>query len=157
MKDRRLSSGFWVTLVVLGAGCGNPSEAGPRMPVDPAVLYGQMCARCHGADGRGDAEMMKTIPGIRDFSSPEFRASNPETMEQVIMAGKNQMPGFGASLSRPKIQHLAGYVRRLGEAGARAGGVKASPPPGNQAPAAAPSTAPAAAPAAPAKAGGPGQ
>ena len=32
------------------------------------------------------------------------------------MAGRNQMPGFGAALSRPKIQHLGGYVRRLGDA-----------------------------------------
>ncbi len=31
------------------------------------------------------------------------------------MAGRNLMPGFGAALSRPKIQHLGGYVRRLGD------------------------------------------
>jgi mono/diheme cytochrome c family protein len=137
MKDRcataaapvRVVAGLGL-LALLAAGCESPSQAGPRMPVDPAVLYGQMCARCHGADGRGDPEMMKTIPGIRDFSSPLFRATNPEGIEQVIMVGKNQMPGFGASLSRPKIQHLAGYVRRLGEAGARAGAPAAAPPAG---------------------------
>jgi mono/diheme cytochrome c family protein len=141
MKDARMTEdvrptpllvvGFGLAaLAALGTGCSSPSEAGPRMPVDPSVLYGQMCARCHGADGRGDAEMMKTIPGIRDFSSPQFRAANPESMEQVIMTGKNQMPGFGVSLSRPKIQHLAGYVRRLGEAGARGAAPAAPVPPG---------------------------
>ena len=129
MKDRRgslLLAG--VALAALAAGCGSPSDAGPRMPVDPAVLYGQMCARCHGADGRGDKEMMKTIPGIRDFSSPQFLAMNPEAVEQLIMTGRNQMPGFGASLSRPKIQHVGGYARRLGEiaAGKRPAG---TPPP----------------------------
>ena len=30
------------------------------------------------------------------------------------MAGKGQMPAFGASLSLPKMQALSGYVRRLG-------------------------------------------
>jgi mono/diheme cytochrome c family protein len=157
MRDRRVTGGArsrstlvlvfgLAALPALGTGCGSPSDAGPRMPVDPAVLYGQMCARCHGADGRGDAEMMKTIPGIRDFSSPQFRAANPETMEQVIMTGKAQMPGFGGSLSRPKIQHLAGYVRRLGEAGARGGAAAPTP--------AAPTPA-APTPAGPTNAGGP--
>ena len=110
-----------LAVVLVGAACESASEAGPRLAVDPAVLYGQMCARCHGADGRGDKEMMKTIPGIRDFAAPQFREASPESIEQVIMAGKNQMPGFGASLSRPKIQHLAGYVRRLGDAAAGQG------------------------------------
>jgi mono/diheme cytochrome c family protein len=88
--------------------------------VDPAALYGQMCARCHGPDGHGDAEMKKTLPKIRDFSDPQFRLRDPDDIEQVIMAGKDQMPGFGAALSRVKIQHLSGYVRRLGATGAGA-------------------------------------
>jgi mono/diheme cytochrome c family protein len=118
MRPRWAELLLLVTLAGLGSalgGCGSPSDAGPRAAVDPAVLYSQMCARCHGADGRGDQEMMKTIPGIRDFSSPQFLVMPPESIEQVIMAGRNQMPGFGASLSRPKIQHLGGYTRRLGE------------------------------------------
>jgi hypothetical protein len=30
------------------------------------------------------------------------------------MAGRNQMPGFGGTLSLPKIQALTGHVRKLG-------------------------------------------
>jgi mono/diheme cytochrome c family protein len=97
----------------LAAGACTGTEAGPAVPVDPAALYGQMCARCHGADGKGDAQMKQTMPTIRDFSHPELRARSNEQLEQVIMAGKNQMPGFGASLSMPKIQSLTGYVRKL--------------------------------------------
>jgi mono/diheme cytochrome c family protein len=93
--------------------CSSSNEAGPARPVDPVTLYGQMCARCHGLDGRGDAEMRKTIPTIRDFGDPELRTHSIEDMEGVIMAGRNQMPAFGGALSRPKIQHLGGYVRRL--------------------------------------------
>ena len=127
----------FTALAATGSGCGSPSDAGPRSAVDPTVLYSQMCARCHGADGRGDPEMMKTVPGIRDFSSPQFLATNSESLEQVIMVGRNQMPGFGASLSRPKIQHLAGYARRLGEAAAAARGPgQAAPAAGQAAPAA---------------------
>jgi mono/diheme cytochrome c family protein len=111
-------------LALAGAGlggCGKSNEAGPAVEVDIEALYGQMCARCHGPDGRGDAEMKKTIPGIRDFSEAAFRARGNEDIEAVIMTGRNQMPGFGASLTRPKIQHLGGYVRRLGEVAAKAG------------------------------------
>ena len=101
------------------AGC-TTNDAGPAMPVEPAALYSQMCARCHGVDGHGDPQLKQQIPTIRDFSDPEFRArARTEDIEQVIMAGKNQMPAFGAMLSLPKIQSVAGYVKRLGAGGTR--------------------------------------
>jgi mono/diheme cytochrome c family protein len=113
----------------LGGCYGKSNDAGPATEVDVQALYAQMCARCHGADGRGDAEMKKTIPGIQDFSLPTFRGKAPEEIEAVIMSGRNQMPGFGAALTRPKIQHLGGYARHLGEVAARAGAGEAVPPP----------------------------
>jgi mono/diheme cytochrome c family protein len=96
----------------LGLGCGN--DAGPAMPIEPAALYTQMCTRCHGQDGRGDAELMKTMP-IKSFSDPEVRPRlRTDDIERIIMTGKNQMPSFGAQLSGPKIQAVAGHVKRLG-------------------------------------------
>ncbi len=98
--------------VVAAAGCSN--DAGPAVPIDPAVMYAQNCARCHGADGRGDPELKKTLP-VRDFSDPVFLAkAQTDDIARTIMAGKGQMPAFGASLSLPKIQSLSGYVERLG-------------------------------------------
>jgi len=73
-----------------------------------------MCARCHGLDGRGDPEIKKTLP-VRDFHDPAFQArANTDEIVRVVMAGKGQMPAFGASLSLPKMQALSGFVRRLG-------------------------------------------
>jgi len=96
------------------AGCTTGDDPGAPLPVDPAVIYGQMCARCHGVDGRGDAEIKKTLP-VRDFHDPAFQArANTDEIVRVVMAGKGQMPAFGASLSLPKMQALSGYVRRLG-------------------------------------------
>jgi mono/diheme cytochrome c family protein len=101
-----------IALLLLG-GCTS-NDAGPPVPVDPAVLYGQLCARCHGVDGRGDAQMKLQMP-VRDFQDPEFRArAKSMDLESVIMAGRNQMPAFGGTVSAPKIQALAGYVWRLG-------------------------------------------
>jgi mono/diheme cytochrome c family protein len=97
------------------ASCTTPGDdPGPALPVDPAAIYAQMCARCHGADGRGDPEIKKTLP-VRDFSDPQFQARpTSEEIGRTIMAGKGQMPAFGGLLSAPKIQSLSGYVRRLG-------------------------------------------
>ena len=103
-----------VPVVLFAAGC-TTTDAGPALPVEPAVIYAQMCARCHGADGRGDAQLKPTMPTMRDLSDPQWKArAKNEEIEMVIMSGKNQMPGFGATLSVPKIQALTGYVRKLG-------------------------------------------
>jgi cytochrome c oxidase cbb3-type subunit 3 len=100
-------------LAALEPGCSN--DAGPAVPVDPAVMYAQNCARCHGADGHGNPEIKKTLPTVRDFSDPAFLATAQlDQIQRTIMAGKGQMPAFGASLSLPKIQSLSGYVQRLG-------------------------------------------
>ena len=67
----------FVTLAVAGAlaGCSTGDDAGPAVAVEPAVhVRAAMCARCHGVDGRGDPEIKKTMPNVRDFHDPAFRA-----------------------------------------------------------------------------------
>lgn len=105
------------------AGCSTGDDPGPAVAVEPAVIYARNCARCHGADGRGDAEIKKTMPNVRDFHDREFlgRAST-DSIVSIVMAGKGQMPAFARSLSLPKMQALSGYVRRLGTGSAPPGG-----------------------------------
>ena len=99
------------------AACTTGDDPGPAQAIDPAVIYAQMCARCHGMDGRGDAEIKKTMQ-VRNFHDPGFQVrATTEEIVRVVMAGKGQMPAFGASLSLPKMQALSGYVRRLGASG----------------------------------------
>jgi len=109
---------------VLG-GCSTPGDdPGPAVAVEPAVIYARNCARCHGADGRGDPEIKKTMPNVRDFHDREFLArANTDSIVTIMMAGKGQMPAFGRSLSMPKMQALSGYVRRLGTSNAPPGAV----------------------------------
>ena len=118
-KARRL---VWAAgLIGASASCTTPGDdPGPALPVDPAALYAQMCARCHGVDGRGDPEMKKSM-AVRDFSDPEFQArATSDELARTIMAGKAQMPAFGGLLSAPKIQSLSGFVRRLGRTAPKA-------------------------------------
>jgi mono/diheme cytochrome c family protein len=105
------------------AGCSTGDDPGPAVAVEPAVIYERNCARCHGVDGRGDPEIKKTMPNVRDFHDPQFlgRATN-DSILTVMMAGKGQMPAFGRSLSMPKMQALSGYVRRLGTGTSPPGG-----------------------------------
>jgi mono/diheme cytochrome c family protein len=129
-RIRALCGGIAVLGLVAG-GCSTPGDdPGPALPVDPAALYAQMCARCHGGDGRGDPELKKTLP-VRDFSDPTFQArATYDDIGRTIMGGKNQMPAFGALLSVPKIQSLSGFVKRLGRAapaGAPTGPTKGAP------------------------------
>jgi mono/diheme cytochrome c family protein len=110
-----------VALVVLAGaastGCTTNDDPGPAVAIEPAVMYAQLCARCHGMDGRGDLEIRKTLP-VRNFHDPAFQArASTEEIVRVVMAGKGQMPAFGASLSLPKMQSLSGYVRHLGATG----------------------------------------
>lgn len=111
-------------------GCSSPGDdPGPALPVEPAALYAQMCARCHGADGRGDPELKKTLP-VRDFSDATFQAkASTDEIARTIMAGKNQMPAFGGLLSPPKIQSLSGFVKRLGRGAPAAHPAAAAVPP----------------------------
>src|SRR6185369_6484215 len=127
-SDRAVRVRIWRLLglaslaAALGGGCTTADDPGPAVPVEPAVIYARMCARCHGADGRGDPEIRKTMPNVRDFHDPAFRAkATTDSIVTIVMAGKGQMPAFGSSLSLPKIQALSGYVRRLGGAGAPPG------------------------------------
>jgi mono/diheme cytochrome c family protein len=99
--------------VLVASACTASTDAGSPVPVDPAAIYSQMCARCHGLDGHGDP-LLKAQMQVRDFSDPEVRRVQTQETEQVIMAGRKQMPAFGGMLSMPKIQAVTGYVRRLG-------------------------------------------
>jgi len=126
-----LAAGLAAGLALLAVGCSTPGDdPGPALPVDPAALYAQMCARCHGPDGHGDPELKKTLP-VRDFSDPTFQArASFEEIARTIMTGKNQMPAFGGLLSPPKIQSLSGFVKRLGRTGAQGSPGGQTPPAG---------------------------
>lgn len=100
-------------LAVLGAGCST-NVAGTPIRIEPATLYAQNCARCHGPEGKPDPNLKAAMPALRDFTDPAFQQVPNHQIESVIMGGKNQMPPFGGAMSPAKIQSVAGYVRRLG-------------------------------------------
>jgi mono/diheme cytochrome c family protein len=80
-------------------------------------LFRNNCARCHGADGRGDTPLGHTYKAP-DFTDPEWwqKHSNITTsasLVSIVSHGKGGMPAFGKKLSHTEIRRLVGYVRRF--------------------------------------------
>ena len=80
-------------------------------------LFRRNCARCHGADGRGDTPLGK-ISKAPDFTDREWWESHRDitskkNLATIVGRGKGAMPAFGRKLSRAEINLLATYVRRF--------------------------------------------
>lgn len=113
-----LSTLISATLIVSGS---VNSDTGTRENIHEAYgapepgagneLFAAKCARCHGADGKGD-----TVTG-RSLDAPDFtdeswkgRHSTAE-MTSVVVKGQKGMPAFGTKLTRRQISSLVAYVR----------------------------------------------
>lgn len=85
-------------------------EAGSKSSAPPpsaANLFGQNCAGCHGADGKGIRER-----GTPDFTSPSIQTSlSDRQIVDIIRKGQGAMPAWSGKLSDSQISELAGYVR----------------------------------------------
>jgi mono/diheme cytochrome c family protein len=112
-------SRLWLLTVLTAsaAGCdlpGRPDPAARPVPadqvVDFAILYGQNCAGCHGADGK-----LGPAPPLND---PLFLALVPDVvLAQVITEGRpgTPMPAFarakGGSLTDAQVHVLAAGIK----------------------------------------------
>ena len=80
-------------------------------------LFRTNCARCHGADGRGDTPLGHT------YNAPEFTdaewwrkhsdITSPGRLVSIVSHGKGGMPAFGKKLRPSEIKLLVNYVRRF--------------------------------------------
>ncbi|MEC3764298.1 cytochrome D1 domain-containing protein [Cupriavidus sp. SS-3] len=88
-------------LAVLALACLAPAAAA----ADPAALYGQHCAACHGADRLGAMG-----PALLPESLERLRTGE---LDAVLRDGRaaTQMPAFGATLAAPELQALARWLR----------------------------------------------
>jgi mono/diheme cytochrome c family protein len=80
-------------------------------------LFRNNCARCHGADGRGDTPLGQTYKSP-DFTDPEWWRKNSSItstarLTDIVRRGRGGMPGFGKKLTRTEIRSLVGYVRKF--------------------------------------------
>jgi len=100
-------------LLAAGAllGCHHAASDGDAaVDEDAERIFANVCARCHGADGKGGiAAGAANAP--RNFCDSAFQASRTdEDLKQVIQKGKGAMPAFGTLFSD---SDLTGLVRKL--------------------------------------------
>lgn len=83
-----------------------------RAQNDTAGVYKSKCAACHGADGKGNTAVAKTL-GVRDFASPEVQKETDADLSTILAKGKNKMPGYEKQLKESQIKDLVAYIREL--------------------------------------------
>ena len=88
------------------------SEAGDSPPItetEAANLYSIRCASCHGAEGKGDSPLGRTLH-LSDLSTREWQEkTSDKDIEKVIVQGRGQMPAF--KLSEPERKALVKTIR----------------------------------------------
>ena len=112
-----------LSLLVASALCGSYSVTAVTQNEPPnkldseqleraRTLFNTKCARCHGADGRGQTVLgeMLEVPDFTDSKWWKEHAKDKDLAE-TISNGKGDMPDFGKKLTKPEIALLADYVR----------------------------------------------
>lgn len=75
-------------------------------------LFDSVCAKCHGADGRGGVPSAEGQPAPRNFCDSAFQASRTDAdLKNVIKNGKGPMPPFGALFDDTQTTLLVSYIR----------------------------------------------
>ena len=88
--------------------------AAPAFGQGAASLYKSRCAGCHGADGKGDTGIGRSMH-MRSLASPEVQKESNQELTTMISDGKGAMPAFKDKLSGAQIKDLVGYIRELGK------------------------------------------
>ena len=72
--------------------------------------YKAKCQMCHGADGKGNPAMVKSM-GVKDLGSAEVQGMSDADLKGAIENGKGKMKGYKGQLSDKQITDLVAHVR----------------------------------------------
>jgi cytochrome c6 len=85
---------------------------------DAASNWSDNCAKCHGADGKGETKIGKKLH-VKDYTDAKVQADlKDEEMVKAITegvkeGGKEKMKAFGGDLSPADVKDLVAYVRKF--------------------------------------------
>jgi mono/diheme cytochrome c family protein len=77
-----------------------------------ADTFKAKCAMCHGADGKGDTSMGKTMK-VRDLGSADVQSQSDADLTAIITNGKGKMPKYDGKLTADQIKDVVKYIRTL--------------------------------------------
>jgi mono/diheme cytochrome c family protein len=75
-------------------------------------VYQAKCASCHGPDGKGSTAAGRTTK-VRDFHLDEVKKESDAVWTEIIVKGKNKMPGYESKLSASDVKDVVAYIRTL--------------------------------------------
>ena len=102
-----------ILLLALGSACSacQHSDSDAQSAQDGERIFATVCARCHGADGKGGG-VVAGPNAARNFHDAAFQAArSDEDLKQVIRQGKGAMPAFGALFSESDLRGLVHQLR----------------------------------------------
>ena len=77
-----------------------------------ADTFKAKCAMCHGADGKGDTGMGKSLK-LRDLGSADVQGQSDADLTGIITNGKGKMPKYDGKLNADQINDIVKYIRTL--------------------------------------------
>ena len=98
-----------------GSGKKNPVKASPETLAEAKKIFGYDCAMCHGDSGDGKGDLVDSMK-LTMKSWPETSAAEQlgdQAIYDLIVKGKDKMPGEGDRLAPAKVWGLVHYVRTL--------------------------------------------
>ncbi|MBK7485079.1 MAG: cytochrome c [Nitrospira sp.] len=120
MMNARVTGPVLLSMLLIAA-VGSGSYAAGGNVAKGKVLYTNLCIRCHGVDGKGDA-YMKFNPPVADLSSPAVQSKLDESLMKAIHDGRKDtaMGAWKFVLSEEEISDVTAYVRVLEESPSQA-------------------------------------
>jgi cytochrome c5 len=102
--------GVWVSVGVLTVG-----SAGLAWAADAKTgkaNYDKLCVSCHGADGKGNPAMIKSMgeKGL-NLTTKEAQAKSDAELAKITVEGVGKMPPSGKKLSKQEVQDVVAYMR----------------------------------------------
>lgn len=82
----------------------------PARAQSGADVYKSKCAMCHGADGKGDSPIGKSMK-LRDLGSADVQKQSDAELMAITSGGKGKMPGYKGKLSDEQIKEVVSYIR----------------------------------------------
>lgn len=112
--NARVTGPVFLSMLFIAAVVSGSDAAGGNV-VKGKVLYTNLCTRCHGVDGKGDA-YMKFNPPVADLSAPAVQSKLDGSLMKAIHDGRKDtaMGAWKFVLSDEEIRDVTSYVRVLG-------------------------------------------
>lgn len=110
----------WMSLLVMVWGVPRWSRAQSADLATAQKQFNKYCAKCHGADGRGDGEHAATLnhkPLDWTNCTEMAKLSDADRFKitkfggQPLHGQRCEMPGMGKALSDDEIRGLVAYIR----------------------------------------------